>query len=150
MVDLERYLGRWYQIVYIPNWFQPLGSSDATAEYQWMGDHVHVRNTSLRDGKWFESIGKAVPVDSTNNRLTVSFGEKSVTEGNYQILVLDPNYNYVLVGTPDRSMLWVLSREPYLETSIVIELLREAQRLGYDLKLVRTDTHRGHLATGTQ
>lgn len=146
-VDLDRYLGRWYQIAFIPTWFQSGDSTDATAEYSLIEGGIRVRNTSLENGKWKEDIGIALSVDSSNSRLKVSFGYgESSPEGNYWVLYLDPDYNFVMVGSPT-NMLWILSREPGLDSEIVSRLFSIAVRMGYKIDDVIIDSHRGHPAT---
>ena len=48
----------------------------------------------------------------------------------------DENYQYALVGTPDRRFLWILSRRPRLQESKVRELLEYAGALGFPVRRV--------------
>ncbi len=75
-VDLERYMGRWYEIASFPNWFQN-DCYCTMAEYELKGDHVSVRNSCRKgssQGKLDLATGKAYPVSGSNNsRLKVQF-----------------------------------------------------------------------------
>jgi len=51
--------------------------------------------------------------------------------GDYWIIDLDPEYRWVLVGTPNRKYLWVLSRTPTLEHEVLERLLQRATELGF-------------------
>ena len=51
--------------------------------------------------------------------------------GDYWILRLEGDYQYSLVGTPDRDYLWVLSRKPQADPRVVDALLDYAGTLGF-------------------
>ena len=51
--------------------------------------------------------------------------------GDYYIIHLDENYNYALIGTPDRKYLWILSRTPQLGTSTYNQLVNTAKNNGF-------------------
>ena len=76
-VDLERYLGKWYEIASYPAWFQK-GCTGSTAEYSLLPDGKievinHCRKDSL-DGAEDSAEGKAWVVDpETNAKLKVQF-----------------------------------------------------------------------------
>ena len=131
-VDLERYMGQWYEIASLPNWFQK-GCACTTAEYRLLDDYVEVKNT-CRDGssqgKVREALGKAWVVDgSSGARLEVSFFWPF--KGDYWIIALDPDYQWALVGHPQRKYLWILSRSPKMDAKLVEALLAQARSLGY-------------------
>src|SRR5690606_2428433 len=51
--------------------------------------------------------------------------------GDYWIIKLEGDYQYSLVGTPDRKYLWVLSREKVADSAVVSQLLDYAGTLGF-------------------
>jgi apolipoprotein D and lipocalin family protein len=57
----------------------------------------------------------------------------SSREGNYLILDLDPEYRTSLVGTPDRRLLWILSRSPHLDDATYQRLVDRGRTLGYSV-----------------
>ena len=69
-VDLERYLGKWYEIASYPSWFQK-GCTGSTAEYSLLSDgKIQVINRCHKDsleGPLKVSKGKAEVVDTTTN-----------------------------------------------------------------------------------
>jgi len=76
-VDLQRYLGKWYEIASYPAWFQK-GCTGSTAEYSLLADgKIQVVNRCRKDsldGPLKESKGKAEVVDTaTNAKLKVWF-----------------------------------------------------------------------------
>ena len=113
-VDLDRYLGTWYEIASYPAWFQK-GCTGSTATYSLQTDgRIRVVNQCFRkslDGPRKTSTGKAVVVDgSSNAKLKVWFFWPF--KGDYWIIDLDPDYRWAVVGVPSRKYLWILSRTP--------------------------------------
>ena len=141
-VDLQRYLGTWYEIARLPMRHEPEDYRDITATYSLQDDgKVRVANRAI-DGKGEpqESIGEATPVDgSSNSKLDVTFLPEGLrwipfTKGDYWILRLDPDYRVALVGSPDRKYLWLLAREPRIDPSTRDDYLATARAQGFELK----------------
>jgi apolipoprotein D and lipocalin family protein len=130
LVDLDRYLGQWYEIARLPARFEK-DMTHVMAEYRRDADGgIEVLNSGQRDGKRKTATGHAtVTDDATNAKLEVSFFWPF--EGNYWILELDPDYRWVLVGEPSRQYLWILSREPRLAPEIVRNLVARARADGF-------------------
>lgn len=144
-VDLERYQGRWFEIYRFPNKFEK-GCGNVTADYKIKSNgSVNVLNTCvLSSGKVKKSKGTAFVVNrETNATLKVSFvpflQRWGLFAGDYNILYLEKDYEFVMVGSKDRNYLWFLSRSPEL-TQDQYELLRsQAISQGYDPdKLIKT------------
>src|SRR4051812_42696069 len=91
-VDLNKYLGKWYEIAAFPQSFQK-GCSCTSAEYSLRPDgNIEVKNTCLKEGKNTTAIGKAVVKDKTTNaKLSVSFFWPFT--GKYWIIGLAPDYS---------------------------------------------------------
>jgi len=101
-VDLERYLGKWYEIASYPNWFQK-GCTASTAQYALLPDgKIEVVNRCRKDnldGPVKQAKGKAEVADSpTNGKLKVWFFWPF--KGNYWIIDLDTDYTWAVVGEP--------------------------------------------------
>jgi apolipoprotein D and lipocalin family protein len=140
-VDLERYLGKWYEIASYPAWFQK-GCTGSTAEYSLLPDgKIQVINRCRKDsldGPLKESKGKAEVVDTvTNAKLKVWFFWPF--KGNYWIIDLNPDYQWAVVGEPSWKYLWILSRTPTLDEAVYQEISGRLPQKGYDpAKLRRT------------
>lgn len=139
-VDLSRYVGKWYEIARYPNKFQKDCASDVTANYTAGSDgKIEVLNTCRTgDGKEKSSKGSAKVADKkTNAKLKVTFFWPF--SGKYWIIALSPDYNWAVVGEPDRKYLWILSRTPQLGSEKYDKILDRVKELGYDpAKLVKT------------
>jgi apolipoprotein D and lipocalin family protein len=130
-VELNRYLGKWYQVAFIPNSFQSMCVADTQAEYQLDDKDVRVINRCrTKDGSIEQANGIAKLVENSNDaKLRVSFFRPFY--GNYWVLDLDANYQWVLVGEPSRKYGWILSRAPQLDSAIQKSILDKAETLGY-------------------
>jgi apolipoprotein D and lipocalin family protein len=137
-VDLERYLGTWYEIASYPTRFQR-GCSNTRAHYARREDGtLLVRNECLRDGSPATIEGTAWVADDDPAKLRVRFFWPFSAP--YWILALDPDYRWALVGTPDRGYLWVLARSPALDEETFRAIVSLAAGRDFDpARLVRTD-----------
>ena len=128
-VDLSRYLGSWYEIARFDHSFER-GMEYAMAHYTMRDDgKIDVLNTGIKDGRAKDAKGIA----KTTNRqglLRVSFFGPFFSD--YRIMLLDENYQYVLVGGSTNRFLWILSRTPQLDEATLSLILAEADRRGYD------------------
>lgn len=137
-VDIEKYLGKWYEIARYPNWFQE-NCYAVTADYDLNEDNSirvinRCRNGSL-SGKWREAIGSANVVDQkTNAKLKVSFFWPFY--GDYWIIELDNNYEYVVVSEPTRKYLWILNRQPFMESTQYNRVLKILSDKGFDVSVL--------------
>ena len=143
-VDLNRYLGKWYEIASYPAWFQK-GCTGSTAEYSLLPDgKIQVINRCRKgslDGPLKESKGKAEIVDTvTNAKLKVWFFWPF--KGNYWIIDLDEYYQWVVVGEPSRKYLWVLSRTPTMDEGLYRQITKTLPQKGYDPEKLRKTTHK--------
>jgi apolipoprotein D and lipocalin family protein len=141
-VDLNRYMGTWYEIASYPNSFQR-GCTATKATYVLRDDgKVNVLNECRRgslEGELTTARGTAKVVDGTTNaKLKVTFFWPFY--GGYWIIDLGEAYDYAVVGHPSRKYLWVLSRSPSMDEASYNRILeRLAAKQGYDVtKLVKT------------
>lgn len=140
-VDVNKYIGTWYEIARYPNRFQK-GCVGTTAQYSLRDDGKidvlnQCRENSL-NGRVLSAKGTAKIVDKkTNAKLKVTFFWPFY--GHYWIIDLGENYEYAVVGHPDRKYLWVLSRTPEMEEPLYNQILVRINQQGYDVsKLMKT------------
>ena len=138
-VDLERYVGTWFEIATIPQRFQK-GCVGVTATYTLRPDgKIRVINRCRKetlDGKLKEVEGKAWVVDKTTNaKLKVQFFWPF--SGAYWIIELDPDYRWAVVGHPNRNYLWILSRAPQMDPALYDDLISRIGNKGYDIARIQ-------------
>lgn len=137
-VDLNRYIGKWYEIASIPQFFQRDCIGNSSAVYTLSSNNIIkvVNSCDTEEGKEIAE-GRAKVVDKkTNSKLEVTFvnffGWLFLLAGDYWILEVDENYSYALVGDPSTKYAWILSREE----SMSLDKLKAAEKVflenGYD------------------
>ena len=133
-VELDRYLGTWYEIARYPAPFQE-GCVATSATYSLRdGGGIRVLNRCLVesfDGELREAEGRAKIVDpQTNAKLKVTFFWPFY--GDYWVLGLGPDYEWALVGEPSRKYLWILARDRQLDPAVYADIVARLPALGYD------------------
>jgi apolipoprotein D and lipocalin family protein len=145
-VDVPRYMGTWHEIAKYPNWFQRKCASSTQATYSLQADsRVQVLNRCKTDkGEWTEALGAARQIgEPTSAKLKVRFAPEwlsfiPLVWGDYWIIDLDPQYQWVVVSEPQREYLWILSRTPQMPAATYQALLSKLEVLGFDLKKIET------------
>ncbi len=143
-VDLTRYAGKWYEIMRLPNSFQS-DCWNSTAEYELIdAETVRVINRCREDsvrGEEDSVTGKAWVVEGSNNsKLKVSFFWPF--KGDYWIIELDKDYQWVAVGAPSRKYLWIMARQPRWDAVPLEDLKARLAAKGFDVtKLIATNDY---------
>jgi len=154
-VDLNKYLGLWYELYRLPNLFE-FGCKNITAEYN-LNDNGTIQVINKCDRFCFtDKIEGVAYVNCENNSiLSVKFPIFLGFEvpGSYIILetgiikngklISSENinhkfkqYDYSMVGDASKRFLWILSRTKHLENNYVQELLCRARNdFGYGSKI---------------
>lgn len=139
-VDINRYIGKWYEIARLP-FSQQEGCSCTTAEYEIIdATTLRVINKCIKEGELDDAKGKAFVVEGSNNaKLRVQFFWPF--RGDYWVIEIDEeNYQYAVVGTPSRKYMWILSRTPKMNEEIYNSLLQKTSARGFDIsKLIKTE-----------
>jgi len=143
-VDVPRYMGTWHEVAKYPNWFQRKCASSTQATYSLQADsRVQVQNRCKTDkGEWTEALGAARQIGGpTSAKLKVRFAPEwlsfiPLVWGDYWIIELDPQYQWVVVSEPQREYLWILSRTPQMPAATYQALLAKLEVLGFDLKKI--------------
>jgi len=138
--DLGRYAGQWHEIAHLPVSFQKKCVADITAAYVLRDDGlIGVRN-ACRTGKgdMLAAEGVARRVAGHPGRLQVRFAPDwlawvPLVWADYWVIALDPDYQWALIGEPDRKYLWVLSRSPRMPRALFEQVKAKARAMGYDL-----------------
>ena len=135
--DLSRYLGTWYEISRLPNWFEK-NLTDVTATYSLKPNGklcVQNEGTNLVRGKRSVVVGKAKFAGKPNEGyLKVSFFGPFYAD--YIILEIDPEYQWAMVAG-SKKYLWILSRTPSMDTALMEYLRDKAKALGFDVGELR-------------
>ena len=131
--DLSKYLGTWYEIARFDHSFER-GMDNVIAEYLLREDgKIDVVNSGWKNGKFKVADGKAKQPDPLSDpaHLEVSFFLFFYSD--YNVMMIDDDYQIALVGSKSPKYLWILSRTPYVTDSVMDLVLEEASSRGYDI-----------------
>lgn len=133
-LDLQRYLGKWYEIARFPNRFER-NCAGVTAEYALNPDDtIKVVNTCRKGSP-------TGPVDVAEGEAeVVGAGKLKVTfvpwlpfaKGDYWVLYVDAAYSFAVVGEPSGKTGWILARSPKLSAAKYDKAISVLRRAGYD------------------
>ena len=143
-VDLQRYLGRWYELGRYEVGFEK-DCEGVTAEYTLRDDgRIGILNTcraGAPDGPARSARGRAKPVTGSGNaKLKVSFFGPFYF-ADYWVLDRADDYRWSIVGEPSGKYLWLLHREPTPGEPEWTALVGRARALGFDTTMIRRTRH---------
>lgn len=131
--DPQKYMGVWYEIARFDFRFEKdLDNVSAMYTLNDKGD-IEVLNSgyNYKKHQWQKAQGLAKSVGDENvAELKVSFFGPFYS--GYNVLSIDDNYTYALVGGKDLDYLWILSREKQIPEHVKTDFLKKASALGYD------------------
>jgi apolipoprotein D and lipocalin family protein len=143
-VDLDRYMGTWYEIASLPNFFQR-NCEGTTARYTRNADGgFDVQNACYKDGfdgeKETTTAEAEILSEDSNAKFEVRFFWP--LEIDYYIIALDrEDYDWAMVGHPSRRYLWIISREPTMEDDLYQRLKSIAADKGFDVSELERTRH---------
>lgn len=135
------YLGVWYEIARLPNWFENKCIVPITASYSINPENsnqIIVINQCKTETNQETATGIATFVESANiGKLKVTFLPKwlrwlPIGYGDYWILYTDYN-TIAIIGSPDHKYLWILARSIELNNDILNFAVLFAQNQGFDI-----------------
>jgi apolipoprotein D and lipocalin family protein len=148
-LDLDRYMGRWYEIARYPNRFQRRCTGSVSADYARRDDGLIdvVNRCGTTNGGSDTVQGTARPDASPppmRAKLQVRFaptwlGWLPVVWGRYWVVLLDRDYGYAVVSEPAGKYLWILARDRHMDDATYASIVARIDALGLDTgKLART------------
>jgi apolipoprotein D and lipocalin family protein len=156
-IDVQRYMGTWYQIALYPNRFQKQCLANTSASYRLLDNNrVEVRNRCTTAKGPDEAVGQA-RID-TKSGAQVKDGQLSPPHlqvrfapvwlswldavwGNYRVIQLAPDYRYAVVSEPSKEFLWVLARDTKLSDTDRQTIETRLIEQGHDPKKLVFEKH---------
>ena len=146
-LNLEQFQGTWYEIAHNP-WFVEKHCFSMIAHYKLLSKGtINITNVCRKngfDGEISKITGTGLIVEEeTQAKWKIQFIWPFTL--NYWVIDLETNYQYAVIGEPDKENIWILSREPYLDQKVLSQIIRNTENKGYDLsKLILTPHHPKH------
>lgn len=149
-VDLNRYVGKWYEVASIPQSFQAQCARNTTAEYALLenGQVRVVNSCETSSGDISRAEGRAKVKDKkSNSKLKVTFVKIFdwifAFGGSYWILDVDDQYQIALIGDPSRKYAWILTRSPVVSREVLMQAERHYKAQGFDTCAILTSVQTG-------
>ena len=134
-IDIKKFMGKWYVISLVPN-FVEKGCTNSSDTYTLNDDGtIDIKYYAIKDGKERSIKQKGFVNDLEPGRWDIQFLKPYIPfyRAPYEVIVLDPNYKYMVVGYPDNSFGWVFSRETTLDDSVYRKILDQLEKeFGYE------------------
>ena len=136
-------MGRWYVISIIPNWFED--GKNAYDDYVLNPDgtvgvtYYAIKNGEVKTLKQKGYVNKDEPA-----RWEVQIVKPYIPfyRAPYEVIILEENYNYMVVGYPNNSLGWIMSRTPAMDELIYKDILNQLENeFGYDQTLFEKVIH---------
>ena len=134
-LDLRKLQGVWYEIAHNP-WFPEDNCFAMIAHYKLIEDNkIEVPNICRKhgfDGEISKITGKAwLEEPILTSKREVQFIWPFTLD--YLVIDLEENYNYAVIGEPDKENFWILSRKPIMEKGLLTKIIEKTKMKGYDL-----------------
>ena len=134
-LDLHKFQGVWYEIAHNP-WFPEDNCFAMIAHYKLIEDNkIEVTNICRKhgfDGEISKITGNAWLVEPMiTSKWEVQFIWPFILD--YWVIDLEENYNYAVIGEPDKENFWILSRKPIMEKDLLTKIIEKTKMKGYDL-----------------
>ena len=125
-INIQDFMGRWYVISLIPNWIEE-GGTNSFDDYKLNSDGtIDITYKTIKNGK--EKIIKqkgTIINEDFKGRWEIEFIKPWIPfyKAPYEVVLLDENYEYMVVGYPDNSFGWIMSRETSMDNNLYNEIL---------------------------
>jgi len=141
-LDVQRYMGTWYEIAKYPNWFQKKCVSNTKAVYSIRADGTLkvLYSCKTADSEVSEAEGTARQIGAKDSpKLEVRFAPAwlsfiPMVWGDYWVIDLDPQYQVAVVSDPRREYLWILSRTPQMDKKVYEDTLLRIRAQQFDVQ----------------
>ncbi|MBN2279224.1 MAG: lipocalin family protein [Candidatus Marinimicrobia bacterium] len=134
-LDISKFMGDWYVLAVIPNFIEE-GATNGIESYALDNKgNVNIEYTFRKNGKTKTMKARGFVQDGTNAFWKVQF--LWPVKLPYLVIDLDENYQYTVIGVPNRKFVWIMAREPQIDEYIYQNILNKLEKTGYDVKLIK-------------
>jgi len=138
-VDLEKFMGDWYVIAFIPNLIEKKAINGIESYERISEDEIRINYTFSR-GKLGNKVKRLkakafIHNTKTNAEWRVQFFWPFKFP--YLIIDLAADYNYTVIGVPNRKYVWIMSRDTFIEDNLYQQILAKLKNIGYDITKIK-------------
>eukprot|EP00401_Gymnodinium_catenatum_P065122 CAMPEP_0117532740 /NCGR_PEP_ID=MMETSP0784-20121206/39523_1 /TAXON_ID=39447 /ORGANISM="" /LENGTH=358 /DNA_ID=CAMNT_0005329141 /DNA_START=84 /DNA_END=1160 /DNA_ORIENTATION=+ len=137
-IDLQRFImGKWYVVANIPTTFDK-DTVNNVEEYTYdeatrmVQVNFFYSNKELTKTSCLQQRATVKNEGNTEWKLSPKVGVYLPVSIPYLIADCAEDYSYTIIGVPDRSYVWIMTREPQPDAAVVEALTKKVQLLGYE------------------
>ncbi|WP_158996394.1 lipocalin family protein [Mucilaginibacter sp. L196] len=130
--DINRYLGKWYEIARLPSRIEK-NITNLTEDYSRVNDDtfkVITKGYNTKKDEWIEMSGK-IKFAGKNGVGMFKLSYLGPFYAAYNVLEIDSRYKYALVSGSGLDYLWILSRETTIPEDVKHQFLLRAMDIGF-------------------
>jgi apolipoprotein D and lipocalin family protein len=134
-LDINKFMGDWYVVGVIPNFIEK-GAKNGLESYR-LNDkgNVEITYTLQKNGKNKEMSAKGFIQNEANTIWKVQFIWP--IKFPYYVIDLEKNYEYTVIGLPNRKYVWIMSRDPQISDATYNQILARLDNKGYDISKIK-------------
>lgn len=143
-ISRDRFAGRWFEISHLPYHGEKnhVGSRKTFTQQEDGYKVEYEAAVGSLEGKSIKKEGYARVIDENNTHMRLKLF--SPLEMDYMILEKGADYDYIVLGSPNKKQAWIMSRTPTMDTKQYEGVVERLQKQGYDtdaLVEVEQDNH---------
>ncbi len=142
VLDSQKFAGKWHSLTSIPT-FLDKDWLETVEYYTPRAGGFDVRTTYRREGETKQRVITSrlfLPRKGPQGALKAQFWWP--LKISYPIIALAPDYSWMVGGSPDRKMLFVLARKPSLPSAELAAIVARCKELGYETGKLKSQEHR--------
>lgn len=143
LVDLDRFMGRWYVIGYTPIVVDKQ-AHNAIEHYRLDSDAKIQTTYQFRDGGFDGEIKTYTPVGWVHNQANNAEWRMQFIwplRADYVILHVDEDYTETIIAHPNRKYAWIMTRSPEVGRSGYERMVKQLEAVGYDRSVIQRMPH---------
>ncbi len=129
-LNLEKFMGKWYVISLIPNYFEK-GAENAYDYYELNDDGtINITYKATRNGKIKTLRQKGIVSSESNARWKIKFLKPFIPffKAPYEVIILDSDYTYMAVGYPNNDYGWIMARDTVINDDLYNEIIEKLDK----------------------
>lgn len=138
-LNLERFQGKWYEIARKPAPYERASYKNIAFIYR-LTEQLNIRSElhyQTKEGRLAQMISEGqVTNPPENSKFSIHFlpAIRGIKRRRRWVMRIDETYSMVLIGSPNRKQLWLLSRITTPEPSLVEDYIAYAKEQGFVTK----------------
>lgn len=135
-LDVNRCVGTWYEIARLKYFFEKNVVAGTSTLWILPNGDFRIYNQGRKGsftGKQVSAKGVAWYADKKNSKSKFKVRFFWPFYGQYWILEVGKDYDYIVVGNPKRKHMWILSKTPQMDKVLYAGILERLRDLDFDL-----------------